>query len=345
MKIAVINSAVPFLRGGAEQLADSLITKFREYGHQALLVRIPFCWEPPSKILEHMLACRLMRIPGADRVVALKFPAFYVPHDNKVLWLLHQFRQAYDLWGTTLQGLPDSDEGREIRDCITKADNTYLREARRIFTNSDTTSARLSKFNKLDSEVLLPPLLNDEQFSCQGYGDYIFAPGRINDAKRQRLLVESMEHCRSGVKLLLAGRAETRAEADGITAIIRERGLEDRVQFVERFITEDEKVEWFSQALGAAYIPYDEDSYGYVTLESFLSRKPVITCIDSGGIHELVKDRTTGRVVPSEPKALAAAMDALYSDKADARRMGEAGYELARTRDISWDNVIRALTA
>src|SRR5262249_41662906 len=154
MKIAVLNNCVPFLRGGAEHLADALVTKLAEHGHKALLVRIPFRWDPPEKILEHMLACRLMRLPEVDRAVALKFPAYCVPHPNKVLWLLHQFRQAYDLWGTRFGCLPDSSRGREIRDAIARADNSYLPEARRIFTNSTVTSGRLKKFNGLDSEVL-----------------------------------------------------------------------------------------------------------------------------------------------------------------------------------------------
>ncbi len=345
MKIAIVNNCVPFVRGGAEHLADALFSKLEEYGHPALLVRIPFRWEPPSKIVEHMLACRLLRLPAVDRVIAFKFPAYFVPHPNKVLWLLHQFRQAYDLWGTPLQSLPDSREGQEIRRSILTADNSYLGEAKKIFTNSSVTSSRLKQFNGFDSEVLLPPLLKHDHFSCAEYGNYIFAPGRINAAKRQRLLVESIQHCRTGVKLIVAGSAETNADAEVINEMIRTRRLQHRVQFINRFISEEEKASWFSRALACAYLPYDEDSYGYVTLESFLSKKPVITCADSGGIHELVKDNLTGRVIAPEPKAIAAAMDALYRDKASARRMGEAAYDFAQTLNISWDRVIRALTA
>ena len=70
----------------------------------------------------------------------------------------------------------------------------------------------------------------------------------------------------------------------------------------------------------------------------------MLTCLDSGGIHELVRDHITGRIVASNAKALAAAMDALYENKASARRMGESGYDFAQTLDISWDRVIRVLT-
>jgi glycosyltransferase involved in cell wall biosynthesis len=285
-----------------------------------------------------------MRLPGVDRAIALKFPAYYVPHPHKVIWLLHQFRQAYDLWGTSLQGLPDSDEGRKIREIIARADSSYLSEARKIFTNSRITADRLKHFNNLEARVLFPPLLSQNHLACRGYGDYIFSPGRINEAKRQRLLVESMQYCKSNVRLLVAGSAEAPNDSGAIELLIRRHRLAEKVQFVNRFISEAEKAAWFSESLGCAYIPYDEDSYGYVTLESYLCKKPVITCADSGGIGTLVKNGVTGCIVSPDAKALAQAMDALFMDKHNARRMGEAGYELVQSLKISWDHVIESLT-
>jgi glycosyltransferase involved in cell wall biosynthesis len=344
MRIVVLNNAAPFVRGGAEHLADALTLKCREFGHSATLIRIPFRWEPSGAILEQILACRMLRIPNADLVVAFKFPAYFVPHANKVLWIVHQFRQAYDLWGTQFQCLPDTAEGQRIRDAIRTSDNSYLPEARKIFVNSEVTAKRLMQFNGLDATVLYPPLLAESHFRTEGYGDYIFAPGRINATKRQRLLVESMAHCRTGVKLIVAGSAETPQDADEIKRLIQKNKLRDRVTFIDRFITEEEKADWFSRALGSAYLPYDEDSYGYVTLESYLGSKPVITCTDSGGTDLLVKDGVTGYVAPPDPQALAEAMDAWFLDRERAKQMGEAGRELVRSLRIDWNHVMTSLT-
>ena len=126
MRIAVVNTQVPFVRGGAEQLAEWLVDRLREHGHRAELVSLPYRWDPPQKLLEHALAARLTRISDVDRVIAFKFPSYYVPHDDKVLWVLHQFRAAYDLWGTEFQVLPDTTEGRYIRKAIIEADNRLL---------------------------------------------------------------------------------------------------------------------------------------------------------------------------------------------------------------------------
>ena len=46
MKIAVVNNTVPFLRGGAEILADALTDRLNRAGHVAQLVRLPFAWPP-----------------------------------------------------------------------------------------------------------------------------------------------------------------------------------------------------------------------------------------------------------------------------------------------------------
>jgi glycosyltransferase involved in cell wall biosynthesis len=345
MKVAILNNCVPFIAGGAEHLAEALRQKLEEHGHQAMLIRIPFQWHPSEKILDHVLACRLIKLKGVDRAIGLKFPAYYVPHDNKVLWLLHQFRQAYDLWGTPYQGIPNTPEGLRIRETIINADNQYLAEVKRIYTNSNVTGDRLKKFNGFDSEVLFPPLAESAHFFCARYGDYMFYPSRVTGGKRQALIVESMRHVKSGVKLVIAGHPETPADREAVESLIRRHGLESRVQFLPRFISESEKAELFSAALGCVYTPYDEDSYGYVTLEAYHCRKAVVTCSDSGGVRLLVKDQETGLVVDPDPEQIAMAFDRLHENRVEARGLGEAGFELMAALGINWQTVIDRLTS
>jgi glycosyltransferase involved in cell wall biosynthesis len=345
VRVAVVNNQMPFVRGGAEALADWLCAKLEEHGHQAQLVRLPFSWSPAPKVLEHALAARLVRLRGIDRVVALKFPAYFVPHEDKVLWLLHQFRQAYDLWGTPYQDIPATPAGERVREAILAADDAWLPEARRIYTNSAVTGDRLKRFNGLDSTVLYPPLFEPEGFRAGDYGDYVFCPGRITAGKRQHLLVEALARTSSAVRLVIAGAPEQPEDLQRLQRIAEEHDVGDRLELVPRFISEEEKQAWMADALACAYVPYDEDSYGYVTLEAFEARRAVITTTDAGGILELVRDGETGAVAEPEPEHLASAMDELMADRGRARRLGEQGHELTRTLDISWERVIRELTS
>jgi glycosyltransferase involved in cell wall biosynthesis len=345
MKIAIVTNCVPFVSGGAEHLADGLKDKLIEYGHRAITVKIPFKWHPPSAILEHILACRSLRLPNTDLMIGLKFPAYYLPHPNKVLWLLHQFRQAYDLWGTPYQDLPATEEGYIVRDAVIRADNLYLPEARKIHTNSEVTSARLWKFNGIQSEVLYPPLLRSDHLRNSEYDDYVFYPSRITAGKRQTLLVEAATHLRTKARIVISGKPETAADLDLLHSTVTAKGVGERVTILPEFISEQRKAELFSRALACVYIPYEEDSYGYVTLEASCCRKATITCTDSGGTSLLTVERVTGRRVAPDPRAIAAAIDELYSNRDLARQWGDAAHEHVLRLGISWDHVIRKLTS
>jgi glycosyltransferase involved in cell wall biosynthesis len=71
----------------------------------------------------------------------------------------------------------------------------------------------------------------------------------------------------------------------------------------------------------------------------------VITCTDSGGPLEFVRDGETGRVVTPTPEAVARAVDDLHADKTRARRMGAAGRAAYEEAGIGWEKVVAALTA
>jgi glycosyltransferase involved in cell wall biosynthesis len=343
MKLAVVSNTVPFVRGGAEELLDALVNEFRAHGHQAEPIQLAFKWTPPDRVLDHMLAARLTRLRGVDRVIALKFPAYYVPHDDKVLWLLHQFRQVYDLWGGPHQSLPDACERERVRAAVIAADNRLLPQARRIYVISPVVQERLWKFNGIPSKVLMPPIIRAETYRTDEPEGYILAAGRVNTAKRQHLLVEAMRHVRSPVKLVIAGPPETAIDAERLTARVHELGLQDRVTLILRWLAHEEKVGLLARAVAGAYLPVDED-YGYVALEALYARKPVITCTDSGGTRLVVKDELTGFVAEPEPRAVAEAIDRIGFDASLARRLGDDGRAFVDSLDISWDHVVQALT-
>lgn len=162
MKIIVLSVSAPFIIGGAEIHADSLLKALRKFGYEAELVTIPFKSYPNQRILDTMLMFRLLDITESceqkiDLVIPLKFPAYLTPHPNKVLWLLHQHRDAYDLWGKPVCGLAQNPDGQQIRDTIINADNRAFAECKKIYANSQNVANRLKYYNNVDSIPLYHP--------------------------------------------------------------------------------------------------------------------------------------------------------------------------------------------
>jgi glycosyltransferase involved in cell wall biosynthesis len=345
MRVGVLTVQVPFVQGGAELHALNLCTALREAGHQAEVLPMPFKWFPPDRIVPQMLAARLIDITetsgmAIDRVIGLKFPAYLMAHPNKVLWILHQHRSAYDLWEHGLSDLRGQPGGEAAMRAIREADNKVIPQARRVFTNSRRVSERLLDFNGIASRPLYHPPPMAERFAVGDDEDYMLMPSRLNETKWQALVLEALQHVQTDVRVRLVGRAESQDLLRRLQNLAA-RLPAGRVTF-EGGVSDEEKLRLYTNCCGVLFVPFDED-YGYVTLEAMLSAKPVITCTDSGGVLEFAKDGETALVCEPEPKALAYAIDRLWSDRALARRMGAAGRARYESMKIGWPHVVETL--
>ena len=290
------------------------------------------------------MSARLTKLINIDLMIGLKFPSYLIPFDNKKMWLIHQFRQAYDLAGTQYDFFTSDENSQNIKQTIINADNYYLKILEgNIYTNSYVVKERLKKYNNINSEVLFPPLMDSNIFHNESTGDYLFYPSRVNHSKRQYLAVEAMQYVKTNVKLIIAGKGDSLQDEDIIFEKIEKLGLKNKVTYINKFITQQEKADYFAKSLGGIYIPYDEDSYGYVTLECIHSEKPVITFSDSGGTDIVVNDGQTGYITEPSTHALAQAMDKLYQNKKEAAEMGKNGLSHIKQLGISWENVIKRL--
>lgn len=342
MKVLVVNNAAPFIRGGAEELADNLVAQLNATaGVESELLRLPFAWSPTERLVEEILIHQAFKLINVDRVIALKFPAYLVPHAHKTLWLLHQFRQAYDL-GDAGQGLGDAGREGEIKGAVRRADEAAFAGCRAIFCNSSVTRDRLRRYNGVEGAVLHPPLNDAELFTGGEAQGYVFAGGRVAPGKRQHLLVEAMARVRAPGRLLVAGPPESESYAERLRALVAEHDLQDRVELRFGFHPRETIAAWVNGASACAYLPFDEDSLGYVTMEAFAAGKPVLTTDDSGGLLQMVSE-ATGVVTAPEVEAVAAGLDALLADPARTGALGRAARADWRARGLDWPATVARL--
>lgn len=340
MKLLVANNAAPFVRGGAELLAERLVLELRRAGHEAELLRMPL-GGTTDQIVDGIVAASLTELVNVDRVIGLKFPAYLIPHPDMVIWLVHQFRQAYD---PPPVGWPRDPALDPIVEAVRTADRHAFDSARRLHAISPMVADRLYRSHGLTASVLMTPPHADQEYRTNEAEGFVVALGRISDGKRQLLAIEAMRHTRPGYRLVVAGAPESPEVLDRIRRTINENGLEERVEVIPRFISEEEKLDLLARCIGSVYLPIDEDSYGYVCYEAAMSNKPSITGTDSGGTLTLVEHGRTGLVTAPEAEALALAFDELALHPDRARAMGRNARTLALELDLSWTRVIEELT-
>jgi glycosyltransferase involved in cell wall biosynthesis len=314
--------------------------ELRRAGHEAELLRLPL-GDTPDQIMDSIIAASLMQTPNVDRVIGLKFPAYLIPHDDVVIWLVHQFRQAYD---PPPVGWPADPSLEPVVRAVRAADARAFAAARRMYAISPIIAGRLERSHHLQAEVLMTPPHAESEYRSSAAEDFIVALGRVSGGKRQQLAIEAMRHARPGYRLVVAGAAETPELSHVVRRQIDEAGLGDRIELIDRYISDEEKLDLLARCAGSVYLPIDEDSYGYVCYEAAMSRKPSVTCTDSGGTLTLVEDGRTGYVAEPRPESLARAFDALVLEPDRSRQMGEDAFLLAMELDLSWSRVVEELT-
>jgi len=341
--VLVCEAQVPFVHGGAEIHVRELLRELRARGYEAELVSVPFKWYPKEEILPHAAAWRLLDLSESngrpvDLVIASKFPTYFARHPRKVAWLIHQYRAAYELCGTIYSDFGHNERDVGLRDTLIRLDTETLGECRRVFANAANTASRVQKYNGVAAEALYHPPRLAGRLAGGGYGDYILSVGRLESVKRVDLLVKAMAGVDKPIRLVVAGDGTQRTNVERAA---EHAGVAGRVDFLGA-VGDEQLLTLYRDALAVLYPPYDED-FGYVTLEAFLARKPVVTATDSGGPNEFVVDGVNGFVRPPAPEAFADAVNALAADRRRAASMGGAGYERART--ITWDGVIEKLVS
>lgn len=342
-KIAITFPYVPFFSGGAELHVEQLRNNLNQRGFQAEIVSIPFKWYPEHELWEQMLMWRTTDLSETngekiDLLIGTKWPSYLARHENKVIWLIHQHREAYDLLDAGFSWFRIGGSARPFLQQFRDADSMALNEAKKIFTISKTVSARLEKFNGIKSEPLYHPPKHTGKYYCENYGDFILSVGRITELKRLDLLIQGMRFTDKHVKCYIAGTGPS-AYTEALVQMANQYGLSDRIKFLG-FISDEEMLKLYSECLCVYYAPVDED-YGYITLESFLSKKPVITAVDSGGVLEFAEHGVSAFVCEPAPEQIGAAINQLYLDKSKAKEFGCNGYE--NVKDISWEHALNQL--
>jgi len=349
MRILVVTSYVPFEMGGNERLALALVNELRKRGHETDCLFTP---QNRHYIFRSLMAgyaantlTDVKEVNGKpiDRVITIKFPSFAVRHPVQLCWFAHRQREYYDQWDEWFAYQQKIGAGRRRkiqRAILHRIDNHLLsHRVKHLYAISQNVANRLKTWGNHTAEVLYPPPLQEEHLRVEAYDPYIFSVSRLIPYKRMDLLIEAMRHVASkNIRAVIGG---TGSELPRLREMVTSYGLENRVTLTGA-LSDAEVFEHLARCRAVFFAPENED-YGLVTVEAMRSHKTVITCKDSGGPTELVKDGKNGFILAPEPQAISTVIDQLAESPALAKSIGEQAYQ--DSLRISWDNVVERFTA
>jgi len=347
--ILILGVKVPFTSGGQDVLVQTLKKELVKRGHRVDLLELPFSVFPKESFLEQAAIWRsyeLEKFGGekVDLVIATKFPSYYAHHPKKSLWLVHQHRPLYDLYGSRYSDISDDPRDEMLRRMLVDGDRRVIGESSYVSGISKNVVDRLNRYLGIAAEVLYPPLPQGDNYYRAEPQDYILSVGRLCSIKRVDLMIKALPFIHQFVKLKVVGVPDESGVLDYYQNEIAKHHLEDRVEFLGR-VEDKELLRLYAESLAVYYAPHDED-YGYVTLEAMAAGKPVIAAKDSGGVLEFVEHEHTGLVLDPNSESIGLGINRLVEDKEFASELGLKGKKFVDSSGLAcqgWDSVIAGL--
>jgi glycosyltransferase involved in cell wall biosynthesis len=331
IKVAVLKAeSATNIFGGAERFYNSLVESFREIGCQAELVSIPADESTFDQIIENYKYSSNLDLSSYDVVISTKSPTYAIKHSCHVVYLVHTVRVFDDMFHAAF---PEARIEHFIqRSELHNLDFQALSSTKARFAIGHEVANRLYRWRGIKPEVIHPPLCFDG-FKNETLGDYFFLPGRLHPWKRVHLIIDAIKRSKMPLKLIITGTGE--AEAD----LKRSAAKDPRIEFLGH-VDNEQLIDLYANALAVPFTPIRED-YGYVTLEAFASGKAVVTCSDSGEPTYFVKHHENGLISNPNPESLCEALEWIYTNRAEAKTMGQAGQKLIS--GMSWRKVATQL--
>jgi glycosyltransferase involved in cell wall biosynthesis len=327
--------------GGHMVIARELVRALREAGHEAEILVTPqnrFGHQFSAYLATWLTDVTSSEGRPIDQVISLRYPSYAIRHRRHVCWLNHTMREYYDLWDSFSGSLSRKGRLKErVRKMIIQgADRYFLTRLTKLYVQSTTVQRRIAIWQSVNSTVLYPPA-PQRAYRCDEYGRTFLFVSRLTRLKRPDLLIRALgTPPANGIHLVIAGDGEERPALERLAS---EVDVANRVRFTGR-LTDDQLLDELAKCRAVCFPPFQED-YGFVTVEAFAARKAVITCRDSGGPAELVKDGVNGFVCEPTPEAIGRAMRRLADDGALAERMGTAAFDAGAK--LTWTETVRQL--
>jgi glycosyltransferase involved in cell wall biosynthesis len=157
---------------------------------------------------------------------------------------------------------------------------------------------------------------------------FVIGLGTIGPTKNVRLAIESIGAMRDPKPpLVWVGNMSD----DVYVPQMKELAAKLRVDFQPKvMVSDDELLQLLNRASLMLYAPRLEP-FGLAPLEANACGLPVVA-VAEGGVRETVIDGVNGRLLPHDPEAIGAAIEALLSDRVESAKMGEAAKQLVAER-------------
>lgn len=342
--------------GGAEVLTHEMARRWVAWGHTVMQISGGFAGAKKEEIVDGVLIIR----KGMSDILAFGIPVQLAAY----IWFIKQKKNAFDVVIDEIHGIPFfsplyvrnkkvaliCEVADEIWHVIFKFPLNIVgkfieRNSFRFYKNvpflaiSQSTKKDLLEMGVDESHITVLPMgvsapSKIKSFPKEKKPTIIFL-GRLLKTKGVEDAIGAFEQVskkRKNAVLWIVGKAEDDYQAY-LSKRIEKSGVGRQVKFFG-FVNTEKKFELLTRA-HILIVPSVKEGWGLIVAEAGLCKTPSVV-YDVSGLRDIVTHGLNGLIVPKNTRAMAAAVEKLFQDKAYYNQLALGAYHNAKTHN--WDN-------
>ena len=212
------------------EIANGIKTALVKQGHTVDSFMLPF--EPDFQAIpEQIAALQLFALESTDLLITVGYPAMFLPHPRKSVYLLKTAPMAHEYWGTQY-GTLDNPSFYRIKVAIHEAEQKYLKQVRTIVCGSQLLQRDLIERYGISSTVGYYPA----NMGVTGLDDdlsdspYVVAESDLTPPSRMELLIDTVKTSRGNWNLKWFVPNALNVYKDALIELITKNSLQNRIQ-------------------------------------------------------------------------------------------------------------------
>lgn len=297
--------------------AKCLKAELSRRGHKADMFRLPVSDEVLS-LPEQMVLMGMLDIgTNTDLLITIGYPAFNVPHHNKIVCLFRLVPELHEGWDSEY-GVIGSPQYASLKSALLEAEKRCFKDAR-IFCWSNALAKDIHVRYGMNANILKMPdigLCTDE-IDIKTDDTYFIIESTLHPADRIELVLDAVAVSKKEYRLLICVPDCNEVYKKALIERINRLDIEDSVDVIYSGATES----LLSNAIACISIPFEARTSPYFFIKAIAKSVPVITTIDSGCLSEYVMHDKNGAIVASNAADIGVAIDQFAKNSRNKERM------------------------
>lgn len=267
-----------------KELVNALQEELKQLGHTVDNFLLPYVRDMLD-LPNQIVAMKLLSVDIAEMLITIGYPACFIEHPNKRIFLFHMTPMLTEYWDTEYGTLGNPEYSR-ILIIVRDAEKKMLESANKVIAGSMILKKDILEKSGIHVDCLYLPNIHTER------GDkikkpsekYIVSESNLFPESRVELLLESIVLC--DIKLLLFVPRTSLIYKETLYKQIKELGISDKVEIYFSAAPKD----IVESAECCVIVDYQIRKIGNIVPRAMVANCPIIVTCDSGSATELACD-------------------------------------------------------